>query len=73
MEQHWQLLLSALVNFQFVYPTDRDIVPGWLITELLDRYKQLMKMPLPYRKVCRGPLLSHSQYEIDQREWGYLA
>ncbi len=73
MEQHWQLLLSTLINFQFVYPADRDVVPNWLIAELLDRYQQLMKMPLPYRKVCQGPLLSRSQYEIDQREWGYLA
>jgi hypothetical protein len=73
MEQHWLLLLAAAVNFQFVYPADRDIVPEWLLGELLERQQQLLKMPLPVRKVCRGSLLSHSQYEIDQREWGYQA
>ena len=34
MEPHWEVLLTHLLNFRFVYPTERDLVPRWLMEEL---------------------------------------
>ena len=70
-EQHWQLLLSQLINFQFVYPSQQDMVPKWLMEELLDRQQDIMALPAAVDAVCRGPLVSQTQYETDVREWGY--
>jgi hypothetical protein len=71
LEQHWQLLLSVLLNFRFVYPSERDIVPRWLLEELLSRVSDQLDLPVPKDPVCRGPLLSQTQYTIDIRDWNY--
>lgn len=71
LEQHWQLLLSQFLNFQFVYPSERDVIPKWLFEELLQRAKEQYDVPPPIEKVCRGPLLDHAQYGPDIRDWDY--
>lgn len=71
MEPHWELLLAHLLTFRFVYPSDRDVVPEWLMKELLSRAEQQLPLPTPKDRVCRGPLLSRTQYKIDVEEWGY--
>ena len=37
MELYWEVLLIALLNFRFVYPSERHMVPRWLLNELLER------------------------------------
>ena len=71
MEQHWHLLLGQLLNFQFVYPSERDMVPKWLFNELLQRSKEQYDLPVSIEKVCRGPLVEHSEYNIDILYWDY--
>jgi hypothetical protein len=71
MEPFWEVLFSHLLQFRFVYPAERDAVPAWLLTELQERLSSQLTVPLPVEKVCRGPLLSKTQYEIDIQEWGY--
>ena len=71
LKQHWQLLLSQLLNFQFVYPSDRDIIPKWVMDELLQRAQEQYDLPLPQEKVCLGPLIDHQQYNTDIMQWGY--
>jgi len=73
MEQHWQLLLCCLLNFRFVYPSERRIVPKWLMYELIDRLQNQLEAPIPKDRVCRGPLLSRTQYVIDIEAWGFQA
>lgn len=68
---HWRLLLSHLVVFGFVYPADRDRVPGWVMAELLGRMNEELRTPTPESALCHGPLLSRTQYLIDLRDWGY--
>lgn len=65
MENHWEILFGILLNFRFVYPSERGIVPKWLMEELINRLKNQLENPIPKDKVCRGPLLSRSQYQID--------
>jgi hypothetical protein len=71
MEPFWEILLSHLLQFRFVYPAERDVVPGWLMEELVSRLHNQLAAPVPREKVCRGPLLSKTQYLVDIQEWGY--
>ena len=71
LEQHWHLLFAHLLNFQFVYPTDRDIIPRWLFDDLLRKAKEQFDLPPSENKVCLGPIIDHRSYEVDIREWGY--
>ena len=71
LENHWHLLLAHLLNFQFVYPSDRDIIPRWLFDELLKKAKEQFDLPPSENKVCLGPIIDHRSYGIDITEWGY--
>jgi hypothetical protein len=73
MEPTWEILLAHLVNFRFVYPSERDVVPQWLLEDLLARMQSQLPMPTPQDRVCRGRLLSRTQYIPDLEEWGYIA
>lgn len=71
-DRHWHLLFSHLVLFQFVYPSDyMDIIPQWLFNELLDRCKGQYELPSAVVKVCRGPIIDNTQYQVDIKEWDY--
>ena len=68
---HWQLLLSHLVLFSFVYPGETAKLPQPLFRELLARYEKLQEPAADEAKVCQGTLLTRSQYLIDIGKWGY--
>ena len=59
---HWRVLLSHLVLFGFIYPSQRSKVPAWVLEELLGRLSREMAQPDPADPVCYGTLLSWSQY-----------
>jgi hypothetical protein len=71
MEPHWEVLLIHLLNFRFVYPTERDLLPAWLMKELTDRLAAQLTLPPARIKVCRGRLFSPRDYVIDITEWGF--
>ncbi|MFO1071465.1 MAG: nucleotidyltransferase [Geminicoccaceae bacterium] len=71
MEQYWEVLLMHLLNYRFIYPSERDRVPRWLIEELLLRARQQTDLPLPQTRVCRGRLFSPEDYRVDVAEWGF--
>jgi hypothetical protein len=71
MEQYWEVLLMHLLNFRFVYPSERDCVPRWLMDELIERLKQQLELPPPERKLCRGRMFSRPDYEIDVTRWDF--
>ena len=74
MDPHWHLLLSQLLQFQFVYPSEyHDIIPRWLFDELMRRAHEQYDMPPPFEHVCRGPIIDQTQYAIDVKEWDYKA
>src|SRR5437762_5432647 len=33
MEQYWEVLLIHLLNFRFIYPSEREKIPSWLRSE----------------------------------------
>lgn len=71
MEVHWEVLLAHLVGFRWIYPSERDHVPRWLMDELMDRLAKQRELPPPQMRICRGRMLSLSDYEIDVKEWGF--
>jgi hypothetical protein len=67
---HWRLLLSYLTLFGFVYPAHHDLVPAWIMDELLERLRHEIHTPPPDNNVCGGTLLSREQYLVDIEQWG---
>jgi hypothetical protein len=73
IENHWPLLLIQVLEFLFIYPEGRVIVPKKVLEELMKRQEEVNDLPEPETKVCRGPLIDHTQYLTDIHDWGYKA
>jgi hypothetical protein len=71
MELHWEVLLKAVVDFRFIYPSERHLIPRWVMDELLDRLNAQLEMPSAGKPVCRGRIFSPRDYQIDVNEWGF--
>jgi hypothetical protein len=71
MDVHWEVLLIHLLNFQWLYPSQRSNIPEWLMDELLRRLATRRLEPPQEAKLCRGRLLSSDDYEIDIKHWGF--
>ncbi len=68
---HWRILFSHLLIFGFVYPSERNHIPRWLISELTGRLEKQADEDPPRDRVCQGTLISRQQYGIDINEWGF--
>ena len=71
MEPYWEVLLTHLLNFRFIYPTERDAIPREVMQELTDRLHAQVGLPAARVKVCRGRLFSPRDYVTDITEWGF--
>jgi hypothetical protein len=71
MELYWEVLLMHVLNFRFIYPTERECIPRWLFEELLERLHAQAEMPAAQMRICRGRLFSPRDYVIDIAEWGF--
>jgi hypothetical protein len=71
MELYWEVLLIHVLNFRFIYPTEREAIPHWLLDELMERLAAQARMPPAQMKICRGRLFSPRDYIIDIAEWGF--
>ncbi len=65
---HGRVLLSHLVLFGFIYPEEQDRIPATVLDTLLGRLRERNSSA---SGLCRGPLLSRSQYLADTEHWGY--
>jgi nucleotidyltransferase DUF2204 len=70
-DPYWHVLLSYLVLFRFIYPSERHRIPTRVMTELMSRLDQESKSPPNEDKVCRGTLTSRAQYLLDIGRYGY--
>ena len=68
---HWRVLLAHLVLFGFIYPSERDRVPRWVMDELTRRLREESARPAPTQRICNGTLLSRAQYLVDVEQKGY--
>lgn len=67
---HWRVLYSHLILFGYIYPSER----GHLPSQLLGEFSRLLEKEQHERvkeKICRGTLLSRSQYLTDVNKAGY--
>jgi hypothetical protein len=67
---HWEVLLSHLILFGFVFPAERGRVPADVMRGLLDRFED--SRPDTPVTLCRGTLLSREQYLVDVEHRGDL-
>jgi hypothetical protein len=68
----WRVLLSHLVLFGFIYPSERDRIPAWVMEHLLSSLQAELVTPAPHTRVCYGTVLSWDQYLGDVEEAEYL-
>jgi hypothetical protein len=68
---HWRVLFSHLTMFGFCYPSQRDIIPSWVLQELMYRLQDEISTTPPSEQICQGTLLSRAQYLVDIEQWGY--
>jgi hypothetical protein len=67
-EKHERVLLSHLLLFGYVYPSEKDLIPAWV----LDQLEEAIQNELPVKtRICRGTLLAQRTYWIDTHEWGF--
>jgi len=70
-EPQWQLLLSYLVLFGFIYPSERHRIPAQVMSELTTRLERELSSPPCEDRVCQGTLTSRAQYLLDIGQYGY--
>lgn len=70
-EQYWEVLLIHILNFRFIYPTEREVIPRKILDELILRLNEQINAPTPQMRVCRGRLYSRDDYAIDVQKWGF--
>jgi hypothetical protein len=69
--EHWRVLLSHVILFEFIYPTERAKIPRWVKQRLVALLQSEFDEPFTDEQVCQGPLLSRSQFRVDTEHWGY--
>jgi hypothetical protein len=69
--EHWEVLLSHLVMYRFAFPGERTQVPRWVMEELLRRNVETLAEGNWERRICRGRLVSRTQYEHAVKHLGY--
>ena len=65
------ILLSYLMLICFIYPSKRKLIPDWLMKDLFGVFDRELESPPIIEKLCRGTLLSTSEYLIDVESRGY--
>ena len=68
---HWRVLFKHLVMFGFIYPSDRQGIPAWVMRALTRRLERELVGPPPPTRVCQGTLISRAQYLVAIECWGY--
>jgi nucleotidyltransferase DUF2204 len=67
--EHWELLLSVLVMFHYIYPTSGEFVAKEVWQELTERLQRELVNPTA-KADFRGSLLDEKMFAIDVKEWG---
>ncbi len=70
MEPHWELLLGHIVTFLFVYPSERNLIPRWVVEQLVVKLEDRISHPPTKDKITRGLLLSND-YQVGVSLWGF--
>jgi hypothetical protein len=69
IQEHWEILLFALVLYRYVYPAHSHYVPSWVWQRLLVRFSNELTNRDPAAEF-RGSLVDDKMFAIDVAEWG---
>jgi hypothetical protein len=67
----WRVLLSHLVLFGYIYPSEQARIPTAIMDDLIGRLQRDAAPPGGDKRLCRGTLLSRKQYLVDVQKWGF--
>jgi hypothetical protein len=67
----WRVLLSHLVLFGYIYPSECNKIPKAIMDDLVARLRSEQRTTGADR-ICNGTLLSRKQYLLDIQERGFL-
>jgi len=67
----WRVLLSHLVLFGYIYPGEAHRIPASVLETLTGRLLRREEGETAENRLCRGTILSRSQYLIDVGRWGF--
>lgn len=70
MEPHWELLMSNVILFLFIYPSERSVIPKWAIEHLVVKLEDRISHKPTANRITRGLLLSND-YEVGVSQWGF--
>lgn len=70
-EPYWQLLLSYVILFGFIYPSERHRIPARVTDALMERLRTDLSTPSNGERLCRGTLMSRAQFLLDIGRYGY--
>ena len=68
---NWPVLLSHLILFRYIFPSEKDCIPAEVMRELWGRWQADLAVPAPADAPCRGVLLSRMQYLPDLERDGF--
>lgn len=68
---HWRVLLSHLVLFGYIYPSERHLIPREIIRQLLHGLEGELAGLVCDNQACQGSLLSRIQYKPDIEKLGF--
>jgi len=68
---HWRVLLAHLCLFGFMYPSERNRIPAWIMAGLMGRLDHEMRVAPPTERIAQGTLVSREQYLVDVEQWGF--
>jgi hypothetical protein len=63
----WRVLLSHLVLFNYIYPSEREKIPASIVDGLIAQLRSAERTA-GVNRICRGTLLSRKQYLVDIQE-----
>lgn len=70
MDPHWELLLSTVLLFLFIYPSERKLIPNWVVERLVAKLEDRISHEPTKNRITRGLLLSND-YEVGVSSWGF--
>jgi hypothetical protein len=70
MNPHWELVMEHILAFLFVYPSERELIPRWVIEHLVVKLEDRISHPPTKDKITRGLLLSND-YQVGVSLWGF--
>jgi predicted nucleotidyltransferase len=67
----WRVLLSHLILFGYIYPSEQARIPTTILNDLIGRLQNDAASAGGHDRLCRGTLLSRKQYLVDVQNWGF--